>query len=68
MRSAAFAKVLLLAVSLGLAAPAGAARATVSATIVPYVNVTAPPDALPLAVSISTVSDAPYAFVTVAFN
>ncbi|MDQ2926972.1 MAG: hypothetical protein ABI330_02160 [Caldimonas sp.] len=68
MRSAAFVKVLLLALSAGLAAPADAVRAAASATIVAYVNVAALPSTLPVAVSISTVRAVPYAYVTVAFN
>ncbi len=68
MRSAACAKILFLAVSLALAAPAGAARATASATIVNYVHVADLPATLSVAVSISTVRAVPFAYVTVAFN
>ena len=52
-----------------LAAPAGAVRATASATIVEYASVTVQPSSGSVAVSVSTLpAAAPYAQVTVAFN
>jgi hypothetical protein len=64
----AAAKFFLLLVVIAVAAPAGAVRANASASIVDCASVSAQPARGSLAVSVTTVSAVPYAFVTVAFN
>jgi hypothetical protein len=63
-----FVKTLCLIVLLAIAAPASAARATASATIVVPASVAAAPSSATAMVSVSIEAAGQYAHVTVAFN